>query len=269
MKIPRSRKIRYYAAVLTLIFIVGGAFLLLYTNLSVKNLDHSLNGDTQLRKNIPLFNKLSGMRRSLRNLNIGITVTAGVGILFSFLVFITSFRSRISKYLRIVDRLDLTNPGPLNLASLSFPEEDEFGNLGSRLNNLVGKMEQFDRLKGDRIRSWKTVLKELDQHSGEAAAVVTTGYAFSFTSRKFNELFQHTETKEPCKINAVFQDDTLPDMTTKLLEKESAALDKDVTLDTDRHHCRCRIIGIPILDSNYNVSEIFYVFKDTKLSKKK
>ena len=269
MRIPRSRKIRYYAAILSLIFIVGGAFLLLYTNLSVKTLEQSLNGDQLLRKNIKLFNKLSAMSRGMRDLNIGIAIISGTGILFAFLLFITSFRSRISKYLRIVDRLDLSNPGPLNLANLNFPEEDEFGNLGSRLNKLVSRMEQFDRLKGDRIRSWKTIIKELDQYSGEAAAVITSGYAFAFTSRKFNEMFDHTETKELCKINAVFQDETLPELTTQLIEKQSAAVDKEVILSTDSHHCKCRIIGIPILDSNYNVSEIFFVFKEIKISKKK
>ena len=270
MRIPGNRKIRFYATVVCLIFILGGAFLLLYTNLTIKNLDSTLSNNLDLRKNdIQLYNKISTLSQSLKKLNLGIAITGGIGLFFAFLIFFTSFRSRISKYLRIVDRLDLSNPGPLNLANLNFPNEDEFGNLGTRLNKLIRHMEQFDKLKGDKIRSWKTAIEELDRNINEAVAVITSNFVFSFTNNNFNKTFNHSDIKDPCKINAVFQDETLSDLTTKLLEKQSAAIDQDVTLVTDSHHCQCRLVGIPILDSNYEVSDIFFVFKSVKLSKKK
>lgn len=129
-------------------------------------------------------------------------------------------------------------------------------------------MEQFDRLKGDRIRSWKAVLKELDQYSNEALAVVTANFTLSRSNNRFNETLQQQETREPCRINTLFQDQTLIDLTSTLIEKQSAPVYKEAAPDTDAHHCRCRLIGIPILDSNYDVFEIFFAFREIRLSNK-
>jgi hypothetical protein len=200
MKITRTSKTRFYASMLCLLFVVGGAVLLFYTSLSIKSLERLLPVDPQTGI-IPITPQ-HDMLSTWKHLNLEIAIGCGAGFFFSFLLFMGSFRSRVSKYMRIIERLDFSNPGPLNLAALRFPEEDEFGNLGQRLNRLVERLEAFDRMKGDRVRIIMAILRELGKHTTDAIAVLSPLFYIIYASEACITLLGVKEYRENMRMTA-------------------------------------------------------------------
>lgn len=267
MKITRTGKTRFYASMLCLLFIFGGAVLLFYTSLSIKSLEKlfPVAPQTGITPPAPQQDMLS----TWKHLNLGIAIGCSAGFLFSFLLFLGSFRSRISKYMRIIERLDFSNPGPLNLASLRFPEEDEFGNLGQRLNRLIERLDTFDRMKGDRVRITMAILRELGKHTADAIAVLSPSFQIIYSSDACSSLFGIKEFRENMRMTAAFKSEALENVVSSLLAKKTAAFRGPLELEMETQLCRCDTEALPILNSEYVVDAVFLVFGSPKFSKKK
>lgn len=267
MKINRTSKTRLYASMLCLLFLIGGAVLLLYTSLSITGLEKIKQGDTDTPgKTAP---PLAGMISTWKHLNLGIAIGCGAGFAFSFLLFLGSFRSRLGKYMRIIERLDFSDPGPLNLAALRFPDEDEFGNLGQRLNRLIERLETFDRMKGDKVRIAMALLRELGRHTQDAIAVINPSFQIIFASETCSTLFGIKEFRENLRMTAAFKSEALENAISSLLAKKTAAFRGPLELELETQLCRCDTEALPILNSEYVVDAVFLVFGSPKFSKKK
>ena len=62
---------------------------------------------------------------------------------------------------------------------------------------------------------------------------------------------------------------TLEDAIGNMLVKQSPGVNTDMEIEMADQICKCHLTGIPIQDSAYQVTEIFFIFRNPKLSKKK
>ncbi len=73
-------------------------------------------------------------------------------ILYGISIYFFVFKKGINKYRELKRRLDeVSILEDFNLKSISFPEEDEFGNIGTLFMAIINKIEKYNELRTERL----------------------------------------------------------------------------------------------------------------------
>jgi len=261
MKIPINSKIRFYSGVLCFIFVLGGAAIVLFNMMTVESLELIAEKHLDILKQ---YKNAANLAPTLKQFNLIIIILSGGGFLISLLIFITSFRSHAGKYNRIIDKLDIVKAGTFSLSNISFPKEDEFGNLGERLNKLIRILNDFDKMKADKLIASNNKLLLLGNKIEEAICVITPEFRFSFSNNAFNTAFDLKESKEHFKINAVFQSPELEEIINKTIFKNTETREMELSINSKEYKYKTIISCLPVFSNNFKVSEAFIFFHEIK-----
>lgn len=101
---------------------------------------------------ISLFNKILD-RWTIFNFSIILTI---LSIVLN-IIFLSIRNKSLKYYVKIVNKIEKTDDGSeiSSFQNLKFPEEDELGKLGSVLNKLLSNLNEFDKLKKEKIKLYK------------------------------------------------------------------------------------------------------------------
>lgn len=148
IKLSRTnRMMRIFSGILSVVFALGGAGLLLYNNITAGSIAelgrHIKTVPSLAAKTTPI---LTNTALLLEQQNFWILVVSVSGFIFSLGILVFSLRRSITAYLRYIKKLErVPQPGRFTLDKLAFPEDDEFGNLGHHLNLLIRYIKSFEQ----------------------------------------------------------------------------------------------------------------------------
>lgn len=73
------------------------------------------------------------------------------------IIFISTKNKSLKYYEKLVNKMENADDGTdlSQIMKFKFPEEDELGKLGSVLNNLIKNLNEFDRLKKEKVQLYK------------------------------------------------------------------------------------------------------------------
>ncbi|MGC8765186.1 MAG: hypothetical protein ACP5QT_04800 [Brevinematia bacterium] len=75
-----------------------------------------------------------------------------LSIIYGISIYFFVFKKGINKYKELKKRLDdLSIQEDFNLKSISFPEEDEFGDIGRAFSSIISKIEKYEELRTERL----------------------------------------------------------------------------------------------------------------------
>lgn len=115
------------------------------------------------------------------------SVTTGV------LIAIFTFDRGVNKYRDILRRFEsLEQMTLIRPSTLRFPEQDEFGNLGTLLNNFIQKMDNYDQLKTSLAKSEREKFEQLSQYTPHPILLINMNSnepTISFYNQHFRDLF--------------------------------------------------------------------------------
>jgi hypothetical protein len=163
--------IRLTLVISILICLIGGISLIIFNLYTLENM------------NSPDFD----LKYSLLILNIIIIIVCSIGLLMSIASLIVIEFKGIKTYDRILEGIELSTKSITNLTNLNFPEEDELGNFGRKVQNLIRIIASFDEMK-------KTIIKkqssQLDFIIDNTTPFIMLDQTYYIT--KVNESFMNT-----------------------------------------------------------------------------
>ena len=109
---------------------------------------------------------------SLIIFRIVVILVLGTGFVASSLLLVITRRKGFVAYNRIIDRLGSGRSMSFNL-NISFPEQDEFGNLGSNLNKFMEQVRLFDRIKVEKLRALQQQISFLMERMDRGIIIMT------------------------------------------------------------------------------------------------
>lgn len=84
-----------------------------------------------------------------KNIYIAIIVLSLVSMVYGILITIFAYDRGVNKYQDLLRRIEaMEDKSYMRPNRLRFPETDEFGNLGNKLNTFLNKVDYYDQLKG-------------------------------------------------------------------------------------------------------------------------
>ncbi|MCK4906772.1 MAG: hypothetical protein KAS64_04445 [Spirochaetes bacterium] len=264
MKPVIVNKTRFYSGILCFIFIIGGAIILLASSLFIETLE---NMPVKYKIGRQQNQTLGEMILNLKNFNIGVIAASTAGFLISLAIFISSLRRSVSKYSRIIDRLNFKKPGIMSL-NIHFPERDEFGNLGTKLNNLIEHLQTFDKIKSLKLSGSNFKIKFMGDKIENAIAVVSDELRIIYSNESFIEKFQEKESKDNFMLSAVFESDELEKIIKSTFESRITKEVGDLIIPVEDRYYKCSFTLHPVLTQEDTVNEILIFFKEIKKSGK-
>jgi len=262
MKLKFGRT-RFYTGLLCFIFILGGAALLLSNTLAIETLEKSITAGKAGGMKISALKPLKEMLELIKKTNLGVSIITTLGFLVSLSMFIGTMRRNISKYMRIIDRLDVKRPGIVAL-NIQFPDEDEFGGLGSRLNALISHLKTFDSIKTNKLAGANFKIKYLGDKIKEAIAVISQEERIIYTNNSFQEQFQLKEAKEHFMFDAVLQSDKLGKTLEDIFRTRTTKEIEDINIAVENINYRCTISFHPVITQEDIAREVILYFKEVK-----
>ncbi len=138
MSIPLQTKLKIYITISISIQLIGLISViilyLVYINLGNEVIDHKVF--SELTKRIIFF----------------LVIVFTLSFFYGSYVYFFVFKKGINRYRDLKKRLEQTIfLDDFNLTKVSFPEEDEFGNLGFYLNAIINKLIKIDELRKERL----------------------------------------------------------------------------------------------------------------------
>lgn len=152
-----------------LISLIGGVTLLFFNTNLIDTLE---------------YEQVEGLTAEINTTNIIIVIL----IIISFGTAITTLiiieTKGLKTYKNISKNLDITDKTLINLKNINLPDEDEFGNLGKRIKNLINTVIKFDEMKKSVIQKTNSQLDFLMDNYPEPLIILD----YMFKIKKINNM---------------------------------------------------------------------------------
>ncbi|MGL5956364.1 MAG: hypothetical protein ACRC0X_07165 [Brevinema sp.] len=245
----------------------------------------------------------SDIEQIFRNLYITVIIMSLVGIITGVAISIFIFDRGINKYKDFLRRFEnIDQYSILRPSILRFPDQDEFGNLGTLLNNFISKIDYYDQLKTNLAKAEQekfTNIAELLPYPLLLINMNTNVPYISFYNNIFKEFFLKKSVfidiqGKPKTQYYILEDTPLSYLTLKTEGQESFLTEqqllqlknnlihqekKHIVYDSifsdlagDKKYLFEQVIGIPIINElEHSVSQMLYIFingieKDKKVT---
>ena len=184
----------------------------------------------------------------------------GAGFVISSLLFLVSRRRGFIAYKRIIDRLSSEGTMNFNL-NISFPERDEFGDLGKYLNKFIAQMRAFDRIKVERLRSSQQKIAALSEAVEKGLLIVSNENKITYANSQFIKLFNIGEkTVAGLPLSKVIQNEVLDQVLEEVKEKPKDRILNDLRMKAGEVMYKTKVSVIPIIDSEVSLIETMVIF---------
>jgi PAS domain-containing protein len=184
----------------------------------------------------------------------------GTGFVISSLLFLVSRRRGFVAYKRIIDRLSSEGTMNFNL-NISFPEKDEFGNLGKYLNKFIAQMRSFDRIKVERLRASQQKITALSEAVEKGLIIVSSENKITYANSHFVKLFNLGEkTVVGLPLGRVIQNEALDHALEEVKQKPKNQMLEDLKMKSGEVLYKTKVSVIPIISSDVSLMETMIVF---------
>jgi PAS domain-containing protein len=185
----------------------------------------------------------------------------GAGFVISLLLLIVKRRMGFIAYKRIIDRLSSDKSMSLNL-NVSFPDRDEFGNLGRWLNKFMDQMRRFDKIKVERLRASQQKIQFLAEALDRGLLFLSSENKITYANSQFKKLLNIGEkTIIGLPIDKVVQNDQLINALLDLKDKPKDQVLDDLKLKSGDVVYKTKTLIVPIISSEAELMEIMVVFE--------
>ncbi len=184
----------------------------------------------------------------------------GAGFVASSFIFLVKRKRGFSAYKRIIERISNEDSMSFNL-NVSFPEKDEFGNLGCWLNKFIEQMRVFDKIKVERLRAFQQKIAALSEASEKALIILSEEMKMIFTNSHFITLLNIGEKNIiGLPVESVVQNDQLVKVLDGLKEKPKDQVLNDLKIKSGEVTYKTSISIVPIISSDVRLIEIMIIF---------
>jgi len=184
----------------------------------------------------------------------------GTGFIISSLLFLVMKRKGSVAYKRIIDRLSSEKSMNFNL-NISFPESDEFGNLGKWLNKFIGQLRKFDKIKVERLRTYQQKITALSEAVEKGLIIVSDENKITYANKHFIKLLNiGDKTVVGLPINKVMENDLLQNALNELKEKPKNQVLNDLRIKAGEVVYKSKVMVIPIISSEAYLMETMLIF---------
>lgn len=273
IKISRTNRIlRIFSGILCIVFALGGAGLLLYNNINADSLQKIQKEVTsapgQFKKVEPL---LHNTEKLLEQQNFWILLVSISGFILSLGIMVFSLRRSISAYQRYIKRLErVPQPGRFLLEKLSFPENDEFGNLGYHLNLLLKYLKQFEMQRENMRFKERNRFKQLSADIDSPVICIDRSQNIVEQNHALRETFFLTGESYTRTLFGIFKTDeemrnSLENSLTRLFNgKDPVAAFDEVPLTARNNRFLCDLRILPVDNASGETPELLVLFHDVK-----
>ncbi len=234
-----------------------------------------------------------------RQLYITVIIMSLTAIIIGISISIFIFNRGINKYKDFLRRFDnIEQHSVIRPSILRFPDQDEFGNLGSLLNNFISKIDYYDQLKTNLAKAEHEKFEHIAQlltHPLLLISLNSNEPYISFYKQSFRDLFLkksvfidiHGKTQTqyyavedtPLVYFTLKTDKQEPFLTPQLLKqlknnegwkKHSLENLTFSDLSDDKKYNFQRVVCVPITnDLDQSITQMMYIFIDGKEVEKK
>lgn len=184
----------------------------------------------------------------------------GTGFVISSLLFLVSRRRGFIAYKRIIDRLSSEGTMNFNL-NISFPEKDEFGNLGKWLNKFIAQIKDFDKIKVERLRASQQKITALSEVVEKGIIIVSNENRITYANHHFAKLFNiGDKTVIGLPINKVLQNEVLEAALEEVKEKPKNQVLDDLKMKSGEIMYKTKVSLVPIISSEVSLLETMIIF---------
>ena len=184
----------------------------------------------------------------------------GAGFVLSSFIFLVKRTRGFSAYRRIIERLSSDGSMSFNL-NVTFPERDEFGNMGSWLNRFIQQMKEFDRIKVERLRASQQKLAALSEMCDRAIVVLSDEMKIIFVNSHFKNLLNIGEKNiMGIPVGSVIENEKLEKALDDLDQKPKNQILKDVKVKAGDATYKSTITVVPIISSDVRLMETMIIF---------
>jgi transcriptional regulator with PAS, ATPase and Fis domain len=184
----------------------------------------------------------------------------GAGFVVSSLIFLVKRTRGFSAYKRIIDRLSHEGSMSFNL-NVSFPERDEFGNLGSWLNKFIEQMKVFDRIKVERLRASQQKIVALSEMCGRAIILLSDKMKIIYANSHFKNLLKIGEKNIiGLPVDSVMENEKLVNVLNGLEDKPKNQVLTDLKIKSGDVTYKSTIAVVPIISSDVRLMETMVIF---------
>ncbi|MCK4804267.1 MAG: PAS domain-containing protein [Spirochaetes bacterium] len=189
-----------------------------------------------------------------------VIILFGVGFVFSSFIILAKRKRGFASYKRIIDRLSIERSMSFNL-NVSFPEKDEFGNLGKWLNKFIEQMREFDKIKVERLRAYQQKLTALSEAAEKGLLVLSNGNKITYANSHFKKLLNIGEkTIVGLPMETVVQNEELINSLESLSDKPKNRVLNDLKVKSNGVVYKTRATVIPIISSEVQLMETMVIF---------
>lgn len=190
----------------------------------------------------------------------------GAGFVISSLVLVMIQRRGFVVYRRIIERLSSDRSMSFNL-NITFPEQDEFGNLGRWLNKFMQRLREFDRIKVERLRAAQQRIAVLSDMVEKGIITVSPENRIIHANSHFVDLLNIGEkTIVGLPINRVIESEEVLKVLEEVKEKPKDRVLDEIKIKVGERFYRAKVRIIPIISTSVELMESMIVFDS--LSKK-
>ena len=184
----------------------------------------------------------------------------GAGFVASSFIFLVKRKRGFSAYRRIIERLSSEGSMSFNL-NVTFPEKDEFGNLGSWLNRFIQQMKVFDKIKVERLRASQQKIAALSEMCDRAIVVLSEEMKIIYANSHFKSLLNIGEKNIiGLPFKSVVTNEKLMEALDGLDAKPKNQVLKDVKVKSGDITYKSTITVVPIISSEVMLMETMIIF---------
>ena len=197
---------------------------------------------------------------TVRIFRIVIITFFGAGFVISSLLLLAMRRRGFVAYKRIIDRLSSERSMNFNL-NITFPETDEFGNLGKWLNKFIQQMREFDKIKVERLRTSQQKITALSETIDKGIIIVSVENKITYANTQIIKLLNIGDKSViGLPINKVIENEMLENALSELKEKPKNQIMDDLRIKSGEIVYKTKATVIPIISSEAFLMETMIIF---------
>lgn len=184
----------------------------------------------------------------------------GAGFVISSLVLVVIRRRGFVAYKRIIERLSSDRSMSFNL-NVTFPEQDEFGNLGKWLNKFMQRLRDFDRIKVERLRTTQQRITFLSEIVDKGIVTISNENRIIYANSHFIDLLNIGEkTVVGLPINRVVENEYILKALEEIKEKPKNQVLDDLKIKSGDTVYKTKVMIVPIISSEVELVETMIIF---------
>jgi PAS domain-containing protein len=200
------------------------------------------------------------IQNAMRLFRLVVVFVFGASFVISSFILVISRRRGFVAYKRIIERLSSDRSMNFNL-NITFPEEDEFGNLGKWLNKLLAHLRDFDRIKVERLRAAQQEFNVLVEAVEKGLMVVDADGKIKAVNSHFRRLFNTGDkTIVGLPLDSVLHGEKVEETLTEIAENPKNRELEDIMIESSEVTYKTTVRITPVISSDVALMETLFIF---------